>query len=107
VKRSVDDRDDDDPPHARLRAELLQVARCGGEEVGRGLLLRGGATRCVDHGFDSAQGVRQALACHDVDPVGAGDGDHVVSLLGEHVDDVAADPAGRARDCDLAVCLHR
>jgi len=36
---SADDRDDDDPPHARARADLLQVPRRRGEEVGRGLLL--------------------------------------------------------------------
>jgi hypothetical protein len=35
----ANNRHDDDPAHACPRAELLQVPRRRGEEVGRGLLL--------------------------------------------------------------------
>src|SRR5439155_14863120 len=75
-------------------------------EVGRGLLLGRGAGGRVDHGLDAAQGVCQAFAGDDVDAGGAGDPDHLVSLLLEHVGDVAADPAGRPRYRDLSVCVH-
>ena len=97
---------DDDPLHAGALAERLQIPRGRREELGgRSLLGRRAGSR-VDHGLHPGQRRRQPLAGHDVDALGAGDPDDVVSPLLEHVDDMAADSPGRARDCDLSTCRH-
>ena len=102
----ADDRDDDQPLHACLRTELVQVPRRRDEEL-RGRPLLGRRVRSgVDHRLHPRERLRQPLAGHDVDAEGAGHRDDLVPALLEHVDDMGAEPPGRACDCDPLACVH-
>jgi hypothetical protein len=62
----ADDRDDDDPLGAGARARCLQVARGGGEELSRGVLIGRGPGRRVDDRLRAGQRLVEALAGDDV-----------------------------------------
>jgi hypothetical protein len=98
----ADDRHHDEPLDAGPLAFALQVLRRGHEELRRGGLVGSREAGRVDDGLDAGQRVGQPFAGDHVDAVGAGDRDDVVPALAQDVDDVAADAAGRARNCDLA-----
>ena len=104
---AADDRHDDDPLHAGPLAGLLEVAGGGGEELRGRLLLGRGAGGRVDDGVR-----RRPAASASPSPVITSTprerdiADDLVALGLEHVDDMTADPPGRARHCDLLGCAH-
>jgi hypothetical protein len=102
----ADDRDDHELFHAGRCPELLEVPGGGDEELGGRLLLVGRVGGCVDHRVHTGQRARQPLAGHDVHTVRAGDPYDLVAALLEHVDELAAEPAGRPRNCDPRA-VHR
>jgi hypothetical protein len=87
-------------------ADLLQVPRGGGEELCGRLLVWRGPGGHVDHGFHPVQRLGQAITRDHVDAAGTRHRNDAVASLRQHVDDVAADPPGRARYRDCSACFH-